>query len=64
MGPLRTYAPTALYCRKKESQFLSAYYSKPTTKGQEISKANFKVSFEPKNKRKYFCIFVLASENP
>ena len=42
MGPLRTYAPTALYSRKKDSQFLSAYYSKPTTtKGQEISKANF-----------------------
>ena len=31
-------------------------------KGHLISKANFEVSFEPKNERIYFCISVLASK--
>ena len=68
MGPLRPYAPTALYSRKKESQFFSAYYSKPSKaaglllKVSKYRKQILKFSFELKNGQKYFCISALASK--
>jgi hypothetical protein len=46
----------------KRTSFTSSFKIR-LSKGQLISKANSKFSFEPKNQRKYFCISALASKS-